>query len=146
MAASSIDATIVTIGVHEGNEFDEALEQLAKVRANAMLTAGDIVQQKNIDKIIEFQLQHHLPGMFTRREDVDAGGLISYGVSVPELYRSGAVYVHQILHGARPAELPFVQPAKLELVINLDAAKAIGLTIPPSILAAADEVISEYEE
>lgn len=146
IAASSIDATIVTIGVQEGDEFDEALAQLAKIRATAMMTAGDIVLQKNIDKIIEFQLQHHLPGMFTRREDVDAGGLISYGVSVPELYRSGAVYVHQILHGARPAELPFVQPAKLELVINLEAAKTIGLTIPPSILAAADEVISDEEE
>src|SRR3954453_1695928 len=87
-----------------------------------------------------------LPGMFTRREDVDAGGLISYGVSVPALYRSGADYVHQILHGARLAELPFAQPAKLELIINVAASKTIGITIPPSILAAADEVISDQEE
>ena len=111
-----------------------------------MLTAGDIVQQQNIDKIIDFQIRHHLPGMFTRREDVNAGGLMSYGVSVPELYRNGAVYVHRILHGARPAELPFAPPAKLELVINLETAKTIGLTIPPPILASADEVISDEEE
>ena len=90
-----------------------------------MMTAGDIVQQQNIDKIINFQLQNRLPGMFTRREDVDAGGLISYGVSVPDLYRRGAGYVHQIFR-VRPAELPFAQPAKLELVINLEAAKTIG--------------------
>ncbi len=146
IAASSIGATIVTIEARAVSEFDKALEQLAKSRADAMLTAGDIVQQQNIHKIIDFQLQHHLPGMFTRREDVNAGGLMSYGVSVPELYRSGAVYVHQILHGARPAELPFAQPAKLEFVINLEAAKTIGLTIPPAILVAADEIISDEDE
>jgi putative ABC transport system substrate-binding protein len=111
-----------------------------------MLMAGDIVQQRNIDKVIDFQLQHRLPCMFTRREDVVAGGLMSYGVSVPELYRNGAHYVHQILQGARPAELPFAQPAKLELVINLETAKALGLTIPPRVLATADEVISDEEE
>ena len=111
-----------------------------------MVMAGDIVQQRDIEEIIGFQLQHRLPGMFTRREDVDAGGLISYGVSVPGLYRSGAGYVHQILHGARPADLPFTQPPKLELVINLAAAKTIGITIPLSILATADEVISDEEE
>jgi putative ABC transport system substrate-binding protein len=108
--------------------------------------AGDIVQQRDIDRIVSFQLQHRLPVMFARREEVDAGGLLSYGVSVPELYRSGAIYVHQILHGARPAEIPFAQPAKLELVINLATAKTIGITIPPSIMAAADEVISDEEE
>src|ERR1051325_8616093 len=106
---------------------------MSRCRANAMLMAGDIVQQRDIDKIISFQLQQRLPGMFARREDADAGGLLSYGVSVPELYRNGAVYVHQILHGARPAELPFAQPVKLELVINVAAAKTIGITIPPLI-------------
>ena len=123
IAASPIGATIVTIEAGAVSEFDKALEQLAKSQAHAMLTAGDIVQQQNIYRIIDFQLKHHLTGMFTRREDVGAGGLMSYGVSVPELYRNGAVYVHQILNGARPAELSFVQPAKLELVINLEAAK-----------------------
>ena len=146
IAASSIGVTVVTIEARAVGEFDKALEQLAKSRSHAMLMAGDIVQQWNINKIIDFQLQQRLPGMFPRREDVDAGGLISYGVSVPELYRNGAVYVHRILHGARPAELPFMQPAKLELVINLEAAKTIGLTIPSPILAAADEVISDEEE
>ena len=146
IAASSIGATIITIEARAVNEFDKALEQLARSQVNAMLTAGDIVQQQNVHKIVDFQLQNCLPGMFTRREDVDSGGLISYGVSVPELYRNGAGYVHQILQGARPAKLPFVQPTKLELVINLEAAKMIGLTIPPSILAAANEVISDEEE
>ena len=145
-AASSIGATIITIEAGARGEFDQVFEKIKKNRANAMVMAGDIVQQRDIEDIIAFQLQQRLPGMFTRREDVDAGGLISYGVSVPELYRSGADYVHQILHNARPAELPFVQPAKLELIINLAAAKTIGITIPSSILAAADEVISDEEE
>src|SRR3954451_9892023 len=145
-AASLIGATIITIEAGARSEFDQVFEQIKKNRANAMVMAGDIVQQRDIEDIIAFQLQQRLPGMFTRREDVDAGGLISYGVSVPELYRSGANYVHQILHNARPAELPFAQPAKLELIINLAAAKTIGITIPLSILAAADEVISDEEE
>jgi putative tryptophan/tyrosine transport system substrate-binding protein len=145
-AASSVGAMMVPVEAGVGGEFDKAFEQVTKSRANAMLMAGDIVQQRDIDEIVSFQLQHRLPGMFARREDVDAGGLLSYGVSVPELYRNGAVYVHQILHGARPSELPFAQPAKLELVINLAAAKTIGLAIPPPILAAADEVISDDEE
>jgi putative tryptophan/tyrosine transport system substrate-binding protein len=145
-AAQSIDATIITVEVRARSEFDKAFEKIMEIRANAMVMAGDIVQERDIEDIIAFQLQQRVPGMFTRREDVDAGGLISYGVSVPELYRSGADYVHQILHGARPAELPFAQPAKLELIINLAAAKTIGITIPPSILAAADEVITDEEE
>jgi putative ABC transport system substrate-binding protein len=145
-AASPVGATMVAIEAGVGGEFDTAFEQVAKSRANAMLMAGDIVQQRDIDRIVSFQLQHRLPGMFARREDVDAGGLLSYGVSVPELYRSGADYVHQILHGARPADLPFAQPAKLELIINVAAAKTLGITIPPPILAAADEVISDEEE
>jgi putative ABC transport system substrate-binding protein len=145
-AASSIGATVITVEAGVGSEFEAAFERITKSRAHAMVMAGDIVQERDIERIIEFQLQNHLPGMFTRREDVDAGGLISYGVSVPELYRSGADYVHQILHGARPAELPFAQPAKLELIINVAAAKTIGITIPPSILATADEVISDEEE
>src|SRR6185437_14133276 len=119
---------------------------ITKSRVQAMVMAGDIAQERDIEKIIEFQLQHHLPGMFTRREGVDAGGLISYGVSVPELYRTGADYVHQILHGAHPTDLPFAQPPKLELIINFAAARTIGITIPPPILAAADEVISDEEE
>jgi ABC-type uncharacterized transport system substrate-binding protein len=145
-AASSMGATIITVEAGTGSEFEEAFDQITKSRANAMVMAGDIVQQRDTERIIRFQLQHRLPGMFTRREEVDTGGLMSYGVSVPELYRSGADYVHQILHGARPAELPFAQPTKLELVINLAAAKAMGITIPPPILAAADEVISDEEE
>jgi putative ABC transport system substrate-binding protein len=145
-AASLIGATIITVEVRARSEFDEAFEKIMNNRANAMVMAGDIVQERDIEDIIAFQLQQRLPGMFTRREDVDAGGLISYGVSVPALYRSGADYVHRILHGARPAELPFAQPAKLELIINVAASKTIGITIPPSILAAADEVISDEEE
>ena len=145
-AASPLGASMIAVETGVGGEFDKAFEQVAKSRANAMLIAGDIVQQRDIDRIVSFQLQHRLPVMFARREDVDAGGLLSYGVSVPELYRNGAIYVHQILHGARPAEIPFAQPAKLELVINLATAKTIGITIPPSIMAAADEVISDEEE
>ena len=89
-AASPLGASMIAVETGVGGEFDKAFEQVAKSRANAMLMAGDIVQQRDIDRIVSFQLQHRLPVMFARREEVDAGGLLSYGVSVPELYRSGA--------------------------------------------------------
>lgn len=140
-AAPSLGITMVSVEARAAAEFDSALEKLASSRVDAMVAAGDAVQQRNVDLVIQFQLKHHLPGMFPRREDVVAGGLMSYGVSAPDLYRKGAVSVHKILRGARPAELPFEHPERFELVINLRTADALGLRIPQPVLNAADEII-----
>jgi putative ABC transport system substrate-binding protein len=91
--------------------------------------------------IVEFAAMQRLPTMSHWREYVDAGGLAFYGASIHDMYRRAAVYVDKILKGARPADLPVEQPTKFELIINLKAAKQIGLTIPPNVLARADKVI-----
>jgi putative ABC transport system substrate-binding protein len=90
---------------------------------------------------VDFAAKKRLPTMYVARDNVMAGGLISYGPSISDLYRRAAGYVHKILEGTKPAELPVEQPIKFELVINLKTAKALGLTVPPTLLAQADEVI-----
>jgi putative ABC transport system substrate-binding protein len=92
-------------------------------------------------QIAEFVTQQHLPSVFFTRERVVVGGLMSYGPSIPDLFRRAATYVAKILKGAKPADLPVEQPRKFELVLNLKTAQALGLTIPPSVLFQADEVI-----
>ena len=92
-------------------------------------------------KIIEFLESNRIPAMFSDREYVLAGGLMSYGASFSDLFRRGATYVHKILQGSKPSDLPVEQPTKFEFVVNLTAAKAVGLTIPASILSLADDLI-----
>jgi putative ABC transport system substrate-binding protein len=92
-------------------------------------------------RIVALAAKYRLPSMFNAREFVELGGLIGYGAGIPDLNRRAATYVDKILRGAKPADLPVEQPTKFELVINLKTAKALGLTIPPSLLRRADEVI-----
>ena len=92
-------------------------------------------------RIVEFAAAEQLPSLHGIREEVEAGGLISYGTSIPDLFRRAAGYVDKILKGAKPADLPVEQPTKFDLVINLTTAKALGLTVSPTLLARADEVI-----
>ena len=110
-------------------------------RPDVLLLTADPLQQLHIGRIIDFLVANRLPGMFQVRENVVAGGLMSYGANLPELFRHGAGYVHRILQGTKPADLPVEQPTKFELVINLKTAKALGLIISESFLARADEVI-----
>jgi putative ABC transport system substrate-binding protein len=102
---------------------------------------NDPFHQLHVKRIIDFLAEHRIPSMFQTRENVLAGGLMSYGASLPDLFRRGAAYVHKILQGAQPADLPVEQPTKFEWVINLRTAKALGLSIPESFLLRADEVI-----
>jgi putative tryptophan/tyrosine transport system substrate-binding protein len=95
----------------------------------------------NRARIVEFAAKSRLPAIYSLRDFIEAGGLMAYGVHLPTLYRRAATYVDKILRGAKPADLPVEQPMKLELVINLKTAQAMGLTIPPTLLFQADEVI-----
>jgi len=123
------------------DEFDRAFAEMVRERADAFLMTNDPFHQLSIGRIIDFLANNRLPGMFLTREIVAAGGLMSYGASVPDLFRRGAVYVHKILQGTKPADLPVEQPVKFDLVVNLKTAKAIGLSIPESFLLRAGEVI-----
>jgi putative ABC transport system substrate-binding protein len=117
--------------------FDTAIAQ----RTDAILVGNDSVTLTNRWRVVELAAKHRLPAIYNNRVFIDAGGLMAYGVSYPDLYRRAAIFVDKILKGANPADLPVEQPTKFELVINLKTAKALGLEIPPTLLARADEVI-----
>jgi putative tryptophan/tyrosine transport system substrate-binding protein len=122
-------------------EYDQAFAALAAARVEGVILLSDPSVVEHAQRIAELARTAMLPTAFRRRESVMAGGLFSYGGSIPNQYRFAAVYVDRILKGARPAELPVEQPTKFELVINLKTAKALDLPIPPTLLARADEVI-----
>ena len=110
-------------------------------RPSVLLMTGDTVLQGQIERILAFAANSRLPTVQQLRENAEAGGLMAYGTNRRVLIRRAAVYIDKILRGAKPGDLPVEQPTKFELVINLKTAKAIGLTIPPSVLARADVVI-----
>src|SRR5262249_30664046 len=122
-------------------ELDTNLAAMLSEHPDALLVTGDPFHQLHIQKIISFLANNRIPGMFQIRENVLLGGLMSYGASLPDLFRRGATYVHKILQGTKPSDLPVEQPTKFELVLNLKTAKALGLTFPQTLLATADEVI-----
>ena len=123
------------------SEIDAAFAALAQLRAGALVVAADGYFNSRRVQIVALAARHAVPAIHEWRESVDAGGLISYGASFTDTYRQGGVYVGRILAGAKPADLPIQRPARLELVINLKTANALGFTIPPAFLARADEVI-----
>jgi len=127
--------------VRDTAEVGAAFDTIIKEKANARLVFPDPVTNANHRQITEFAVKRHLPSMFGRKEPVEAGGLMSYGPSLEELYRRIPVHVDKILKGVKPADIPVEQPTKFEFVINLKTAKQIDLTIPPNVPARADRVI-----
>jgi putative ABC transport system substrate-binding protein len=122
-------------------EYEGAFLAMRRERADAVLVLGDPIFWYHRTRLAALAAKQRLPAMFGQREHAEAGGLISYGANLRDNYRRAATYVDKILKGAKPADLPVEQPTKFELVINLKTAKALGLTIPPSLLLRADEII-----
>jgi putative ABC transport system substrate-binding protein len=123
------------------NDYAGAFDLIARKRPDAIIISQSVVHFHHRRLIAEFASKNSLPSMSSYKEFVEAGGLMSYGIDNQDIYRRIAGYVDKILRGAKPADLPIEQPTKFELVINLKTAKALGLTIPPSLLTRADHVI-----
>jgi putative tryptophan/tyrosine transport system substrate-binding protein len=140
-AARILGLTLQPLEVHTSDDLDRAFAAIARERPDALVITGDPVHQFHVGRIIDFATKMRLPSMYQLKENVIAGGLMSYGANLPELFRRGALYVDRILKGAKPGDLPIEQPMTFELVINLKTAEALGLTIPPTLLFQADEVL-----
>jgi putative ABC transport system substrate-binding protein len=141
VAATILRVRLQSISVRAPNEIESAFAKMAKDPAEALITLDDPLMALQSRRIIELAMLQRLPTISTERSYAEAGALLSYGASFPDLFRRAGTYVDKILKGAKPADLPVEQPTKFELVINLKTAKALGLTIPPILLARADEVI-----
>jgi putative ABC transport system substrate-binding protein len=141
MAARALGLTIQLWEVRETDGFKRVFAALGKERPDGLYVLGGTLMRANEKRILGFALKSRLPAMYFTREFVDAGGLMSYGANRADSDRRVAYYVDKILKGAKPADLPVEQPMKFEFIINLKAAKQIGLTIPPNVLARADKVI-----
>ena len=139
--ARSLGIEVRNLDVRNIGDLSRAFDLAIKERVEALRVSLSGIARTNQRLVINLAAQHKLPAIYLSREYVENGGLISYGVSYPDLYFRAASFVSKILNGAKPGDLPVEEPTKFELVINLTAAKALGLTIPPTLLARADEVI-----
>ncbi len=140
-AAQTTGQRLVVLKASNDAELESRLASLLQQGAGALLVAADPYFDTKRDRIIAFAAQNNLPAIYQFREFAVAGGLISYGPSITDSYRHAGTYVGQILKGAKPGDLPVLQPTKFELVINLKTAKTLGLAIPPGLISFADEVI-----
>jgi putative ABC transport system substrate-binding protein len=140
-AAPSLGVQLQLLEARGPNELDGAFAAMAKERAGALLVLSDAMLNSHRTRVADLAVRNRLPAAFGVRESAEAGGLMSYGSSFLDSFGRAAIYVDKILKGAKPADLPVEQPTKLELVINLKTARALGLTIPQSLLGRADDVI-----
>ena len=140
-AARSLGLKLQFQEVKEPDDLNRAFEAITKARTGALIVTGGPFGSANRNRIVEFAAKSRLPAIYYRREFVEAGGLMSYNANPNDLARRAAIFVDKILKGTKPADLPVEQPIKFELIINLKAAKQIGLTIPPNVLVRADKVI-----
>jgi putative ABC transport system substrate-binding protein len=140
-AALALGVRLQLLGARDPSEIDRAFVAIANEHAGAVIVLVDAMLQGNRTRITDLASRHRLPAVYGLSEYADAGGLLTYGPNRLVMFRRAAIYVDKILKGAKPGDLPIEQPNKFELVINLKTAKALGLTIPPSLLARADQVI-----
>jgi putative tryptophan/tyrosine transport system substrate-binding protein len=140
-AAAVLRIKLRSLDVRTADQLDEAFDVMVRERPEALLVFADRVFLHNRVRIMDFATKHRLPGVHAYRELVEVGGLMSYGPSYAGMHRRAAYYIDRILKGAKPGDLPVERPKTFELIVNLKTAKALGLTIPPSVLARADEVI-----
>jgi len=140
-AAPALGVVLQSLEVQDASQYETAFKAIGRDRADALVVLSDSFATFHRARIAELAAEHRLPVLYGHRQYVEAGGLMSYGPSLFDVYRRAAAYVDKILKGTRPADLPVEQPTKFELVINLKTAKALGLELPPTLLARADEVI-----
>jgi len=140
-AAAALGQKLLVLNATTVEEIDAQFARLDQEPADAMLVIGSPFFLTRAGQIAALAARHRIPAIYWRREFAEAGGLMSYGSNVAEVYREMGRYAGRILNGEKPADLPIIQPTKFELVLNLKAAKALGLTIPPGVFAIADEVI-----
>jgi len=141
VAARALGVRLQVVEVRRPDDFDRAFSDMTRARAGALTLLGSNMFFNERRRLVDLAANKRLPAVYLSREYVDAGGLMSYGSDLADLFRRAATYVDKILKGAKPGDLPVEQPTKFELVINLKTAKALGLTIPPSLLGRADHVV-----
>jgi len=142
IAARALGVQLESPEVRSPQEIESAFKLVTSGRGNALMVLYTVLTSgRNHKQIVELAIKNRLPTMFSERDLIESGGLMSYGPNYTDLHRRAAVFVDKILKGAKPSELPVEQPIKFELIINLKTAKQIGLTIPPNVLARADKVI-----
>jgi len=141
LAAVALKVQLQYLEVRDRKDIETVFQTARKGRADAILALASRVLSTDRAHVAELAVKSRLPAIYGEREHVDAGGLMTYGVSITDLFRRAATYVDKILKGAKPADLPVEQPTRFDFIINLKAAKQIGLTIPPNVLARADKVI-----
>ena len=137
----SLGISLVPAPVRGPDDLERAFDTAREERVGAMVVVSSALFAAEKRRIVEFAVRSRLPTVYEHRAFAESGGLLSYGPDLRELFRRAAMYVDKILRGAKPADLPIEQPTKFELVVNLKTAKALGIEIPPSLLARADEVI-----
>src|SRR5262249_14234110 len=140
--ANTLKIQLQSLAVRGANpDLEGAFREAGKQHTSALITVRDTVINRYAKRIADLAIKNRLPSMYEGNDYIDAGGLVSYATNEADLFRRAATYVDKILKGRKPADLPVEQPIKFEFIINLKAANAIGLTIPPNVLARADKVI-----